>query len=718
MMNEAHESQEMDDGPDSEVDERKLTIAEILSGDNLVEMLDDQTVMRLGYLVVRDYEIDEGSREDWLKRYDRSLDIAMQVRKAKTFPWPGASNVKYPMLTVAAVQFQARAYPAIVDSSNLVKGRVLGPDPTGEKRERADRMGQHMTWQLLYKMVGWEEATDRLLLMLPITGCVFRKSYYDPIAGTNCSDMVPASDFVVHYMAKSLDAAPRYTHILHLYPYEVRERVKAGLWRDVPLGVPEEGGDDEDGLLRFYEQHRMADLDEDGIPEHYVVTTNTDGVVVRIVPCFAASDVYVRAGEEIKRATDLSEDELALPDHPIVRIERQQYFTKYGFIPSPDGAFYDIGFGTLLDDLTAAIDGTLNRMLDAGTLQNAQGGFLGAGVNIKGGNMKFAIGEWKRVDSGGGALRDSILPLQLPGPSPVLFQLLGMLLDAAKQITSVQDILTGANQGPNTPATTVLAQIEQGQKVMNGIFKRIHRAFGNELRILRRLNRDYLDEEEYFQLNDEDEPEVDEQGQPIQKQPQPIGRADYEDSDLDVVPVSDPTIVSDAQRMAKAQALLPFRGDPLVNQAEIAQRYFEALGVTDIKKLMTPPKPGPNPELLIEGMKQQLEKMKLKIDEMSKRGPASDALMSAATKAAALGLMNDAAALAGAATEIGAMENEQADGQGDVPGMAGPPADAGVPDLLGGPPEGADGGMGAGPSDDGGAAGIGGAPGATGGPVA
>jgi chaperonin GroES len=531
--------------------------------------------------------------------------------------------------------------------------------------------------------------------------------------------MIPASDFVVNYRAKSLDAAPRYTHILHLYPYEVRERIKAGLWRDVPLGLPDEGGDDEDGLLRFYEQHRMADLDEDGIPEHYVVTTNDQGVVARIAPCFDVFGVYVNVGDDIvKRASDLEPQELEGADYPIVRIERNQYFTKYGFIPSPDGAFYDIGFGALLDDLTAAIDGTLNRLLDAGTLQNAQGGFLGAGVNIKGGNMKFAIGEWKRVDTGAGTLRDNILPLQMPGPSPVLFQLLGMLLDAAKQITSVQDILTGANQGANTPATTVLAQIEQGQKVMNGIFKRIHRAFGCELRILRRLNRDYLNDEEYFQLNDENEPEVDEEGQPVMREPMAIGRADYEDGDLDVVPVSDPTIVSDAQRMAKAQALLPFRGDPLVNQGEIAQRYFEALGMADIKKLMTPADAGPNPMLLIEGMSKQLEKMKLAIEEMSKRGATANLLMDAAGKAAALGLLDDAAALAGEATNIGVNSNEPIDRAGDVSGMEGQPADAGVSDLLGGPPTGANEGMGEGSLADGSAASSGGPTGPVSGPVA
>jgi chaperonin GroES len=195
----------------------------------------------------------------------------------KTFPWPKAANIKFPLLTVASIQFQARAYPAIVDGSNLVKGRVLGRDQDGSKRERADRIGQHMTWQLLYRMADWEEDTDKLLLMLPITGCVFRKTYYDPIAGTNRSDMITADDFVVDYWAKSLDRAPRYTHILHRYPYEVRANFAADLWRKVQFSQEPESSDDVEGLIDFYEQHRMIDLDGDGIPEPYVVTTTTEG---------------------------------------------------------------------------------------------------------------------------------------------------------------------------------------------------------------------------------------------------------------------------------------------------------------------------------------------------------------------------------------------------------------------------------------------------------
>ncbi len=663
-----------------------LTLADILQPNvNLAEMLTDEELAKIGQHVLRDVEIDKASRADWLKRYQRWLDIAMQVRGPKNFPWPDASNVKWPLLTVASIQFQARAYPAIVEGSNLVKGRVLGPDPDGEKRARADRIGQHMTWQLLYKMLGWEEETDRLLLIVPITGCEFRKSYHDSIAGSNVSERVSAEDFIINYWAKSLDSAPRYTHVLHYYPHEVQEKVAAGLWLSVPVEPQSEDAHDEDALTDFYEQHRNIDLDGDGYPEPYVVTTTLEGKVARIAPCFGPDEVTVATGVGVMKLAEAAKSN-AEPLH-VVRIERRGYFTKYGLIPAPDGSFYDIGFGSLLEDLTASIDTTVNQMLDAGALQNAGGGFLGTGINLRGGNLTRRLGEWKRVDIAQGTLRDNIFHLEHPGPSAVLFSLLGMLIEAAKEITAVQDVMVGEGKS-NQPATTTLALIEQGHKVMTAIFKRIHRAFGQELRILRRLNRDYLDEEEYFQLNDADEP-----GQ--------ITRQDYADADLDVVPVSDPNTVSDMQKIARAQALLGFVNDPLVNQTAIREIAIEAMGLgAEKKRLLTVPQPAPDPKILIEGMKEARAKL---LDAAKVR--ASDAaaalkLVEAAERALMLGQVDDATAFMTAAQELGGDLDDDADpsfGPGDLPGMEGQPPDPGISPIPEGPPGGPAGGMGPGP---------------------
>lgn len=676
---------EQDDQPAA----KRPTLQQILTVENVADLLSDEELGRIADRCSQEFAYDMQSLEDakWTERYKRWMDVAMQVRKAKTFPWPNAANIKFPLLTTASIQFQARAYPAIVDGANLVKGRVLGNDPAGMKQARAQRIGSHMTWQLLYDMPGWEEDTDKLLLMLPIVGVVIRKTYYDSIEKRNVSEMIPADDFVINYWAKSLKSAPRFTHILRRYPYQVEENIRSGLWYevDLPAQTNEKDGSDT-APVEFLEQHCRMDLDGDGYPEPYVVTLLKDQPkVVRIAACFDKDDVKM-AGNGL-----------------VSRITQKQYFTKYGFIPSPDGSFYDVGFGQLLDDITAGIDTILNQSLDAGALQNAQGGFIGSGINVRSGNMKFVLGEWKRVDVTGGTLAQNIVPLNLPGPSAVLFNLLELLISAGKEITSVQDILTGAGQGVNTPATTVLAQIQQATKVMTGIFKRIHRAFGQELQILFGLNRDFLDEKAYFNLADA---------------PGEIGRADYQDKDMDVVPVSDPTSVNDAEKGAKAQALMIFIGDPMVNQKEIKQRYMEATGQRDIAKLFEVPPPPSDPKLLVEGARLALDKMKFDAQYDKDKAAAVTQFMDAAEQAAMLGLAPDAAMFAGAAMKL-AMESTQytletpngaqqpADGPGAMGGMEGPGGDAGLLPAPEGPPGGPDGSMGVGPEAGGGGPGAG-----------
>lgn len=624
------------------------------------------------------------------------------VRRNGIPVWCGNSNVKFPLLTVAAIQFQATAYPAIVDGSNLVKGRVMGPDPDGQKRQRADRIGDHMTWQLMYRMPDWEEETDKLLLMLPIAGCVFRKTYYDSVANTNCSEMVSGEDFVVNYMAKNLERAPRYTHRLKFYPHEVKEKIAAGLWVEVPISPTAEGSSDEDALIEFYEQHRYLDLDGDNAPEPYIVTTTKDGHVARLVPCFGAEDVTVATANGAMKAADAGSQGVQ-PNH-VVSIERRQYFTKYAFIPAPDGSFYDIGFGWLLEDIGEPVNVAINQMLDAGTVQNAGGGFLGSGINIRGGNMPFRVGEWKRVEvTNNSPLADNIFRLDHPGPSAVLFQLLGMMIDAARQITSVQGVVTGENPPPNQPATTTMALIEQGHKVLTGIIKRIYRAFGKELRVLFHLNGEYLDDEEYFP--------VDQGGTDMKS----VERADYNDKNIGVIPVADPNVITDMQKLARSEAeWSSFNGDPLINQLELRRNRMAALGTPDPETMLQVPPPPPNPELLLKGAEEARKKLDSEAKYVQAFASAADLLSDAVSKLYAAGLVTDAAALAATITELGGTIHGDLGG-GAIPAVEGQPANAGVPGPAPAAPQGPDGGMGPGPAPDAGAAGAGGPVGPVGG---
>ena len=454
----------------------------------------------------------------------------------------------------------------------------------GAKRARAERVARHMSYQLIDEMEEWETETDQLLHVVPIVGCAFRKTYYDPGLGRNRSELILADKFVVNYWAKSLDVCPRATHCIELYPHEIEERFRDGRYVQFDLAQPATSEpDDEESPHEFLEQHRLEDLDEDGYPEPYIVTVHKEtSTVVRVVPRFDE--------ESIKQGDN----------GQVVRIIADQYFTKFGFIPNFDGGFYDMGFGVLLRPISKAINSSINHMLDAGTLQTTGGGFIGAGLRIKSGDERFRPGELKRVVSVGGAIKDNIVMLDWPGPSPVLFSLLGLLIEAAKDITSVKDIMTGDAGNPNEAASRTMARIEQGMKVFSAIYKRLFRSLKSEYKKLFRLNAKYLEEDSYFTLLDD---------------PEAVGPKDYNAEDMDILPVADPTMVTEMQRFAQAEFLQTFLNDPYVNPLEARKRIFSAAGVPDPDELLVE-KPAPNPEIAQAADEIEVKKKEVEVKSM------------------------------------------------------------------------------------------------------
>ena len=587
-------------------EESTSLLQQFAEADNICELLENQHLGEIAQRVLQELEIDKGSRGDWDQKMKDAMDMALQVSQAKTFPWPNAANVKYPLLTTAAIQFNARAYPAIVPGKDIVKVKVNGDDSglfevipgpdgqpqmnpeTGEpltkeirapgaKQDRADRVGRHMSWQLGDEMEEWESETDRLLVVLPIVGCVFRKTYFDSGKGRNCSHMILPDMLYVDYDAKSLEDAPRITQEFELYPNQIVERIRSGVYINFEYTQKAE---DHDAPQTFYEQHRLLDLDDDGYAEPYVVTVHEESqTVVRIVARFYSEDVEIN------------------PQGEVSKIKPIHYFTKYGFIPNPDSAIYDLGFGMLLNPINETVNVIINQMLDAGTIQNAGGGFIGRGLRIKGGQLRFRPGEYKPVEVSGGKIADNLYHMDHKGPSPVLFNLLGLMIEAGKEIASIKDVLTGESTGANASPTTTIAMIEQGLKAFTAIFKRVHRSLKSELAKLYDLNRRYLPQESYFTFLDSQEA---------------IANKDYAD-DQDVSPVSDPTVVTDMQKMAKAQFLAQYKGDPFVNQMELRKREMDAAGIDNVESLLQePPQPGPPLADQIKAMELELEGMERK----------------------------------------------------------------------------------------------------------
>lgn len=591
------------------MDQKELQ--KIIDSSNLCEdYIDEGTQIDIGKKVCEWYDEDEDSRKEWKQRNEQWMKLATQVVEKKTYPWPNAANVKFPLLTTAAMQFAARAYPALVPGIRLVGGQVIGKDADGKKAASADRVGAHMSYQVMYEMPGWEEDMDRLCLMLPIIGCLFKKTYRDEMEDRNNSDLILPEDFVLDYYAKSVEAAYRKHHVIWRTKNEVLERINAGIYVDFSIGLPKDTDDhkvrDEVSGTRppraseatphkFLECHTFWDLDDDGYAEPYIFTVHYETQkLVRAVARFETQDIITKTDSKGKLS--------------VVKIKPIEYFTKFPFIPNPNGSIYDLGFGLLLGGINETINTLTNQLLDAGTLSTLSAGFMGRGIRIRGGSTRFQPGEWKPVDFTGDDIRKHVFPLPTKEPSDVLFKLLELCVSSGKELASVAEIMVGKMPGQNTPATTTMATIEQGMKVFTAIYKRVYRALGKEYEKLFRLNSLYMDDQVYFTIN---EPEGD-VGQEVYK-------TDYSPENITVRPNADPNITSSSQKLMQVEAMGKLLALQTINPQVFTKRYLEAIEATNIAELMQVQQqadPEAQKAQAEMAMKQQEHQMKMQLEQL------------------------------------------------------------------------------------------------------
>lgn len=595
-------------------------LSSFIQSKNIAEDIEDEELEELGISCVRAFDADLESRKDWEDRVEEWVKLATQVVEKKNYPWPGASNVKFPLVTIAAMQFAARAYPSLVPANgNLVNAKVVGFDPTTEKSQIARRVSKYMSYQILDTMPNWEEEMDKALLNLPIVGTCFKKTYYSAYHQKNVSEMVLAKDLIVNYWAKDLNRV-RKTEIKYLDKNDIEERVRAGLYRDVDLGrptfselgklhkertegigsAPQDEGEHDTTPYTILEQHCWCDLDGDGLAEPYIVDVDYNTKqVLQIIARYESEGVK------------LSED-----SSKIIRIEPIEYYTKLGFIPNPDGGFYDLGFGLLLGPINHSVNTILNQLIDSGSLSNLQAGFIARGLTLKGGMHQFRPGEWKVVNPVGDDLRKGIVPLPVREPSNVLFQLLGMLVQSGKELASVAEIFVGKMPGQNTPATTTQMTVEEGMRLFTAIYKRLYRSLTSEFRKLFDLNGRYLPQDyQGFILGDVS-----------------MGQAQQSDFDpankLKILPSADPTTASQSQKLAKAQSLLQLIPSGLINPKVAIKRVLEAQEQEGVDELMqVPPPQGPSPQEIEAQQKQQEMQMKMQIEQEKAQIKAKEAEM-------------------------------------------------------------------------------------------
>lgn len=613
--------------------------------------LTEAQLTEIGARVVEDWERDKAGNKDWREKAEKALDAAAQEKvEPKNYPFNGAANVKYPLLTISSMAFSSRAVPAIIKGDEAIKVKTFGKANASEKQKRADRVAEYLNYLLFYKVDGWEQDTDAMLVRLPAVGQHYRKVWWDPIKRRCCIESVSALRLVLPCDAKSLRESPRITHDYDRYPYELQQLMRSGHFREVEL-IPENATNDDQAPRVILEQYAYMDLDEDGLDEPYIFTVDSHTAqVLRI------DEGWDDDGLEVDPETM----------EPI-NFERNIPFVDYGFIPDPKGRAYSIGFGHLLTPIMDVVNTNINLMIDAGHAQVAGGGFVGNDIRLQGagqnGNLRWQPGEYKNVNSSGAEIRNAIFERTFPAPSPVLFELLGLLMDAAKDIASVNEAITG-DASRNAPVGTTLALIEQGQQVFNAIYKRIYRGLREEFKKFADCIAKYGDPEDYAKFVDvepegmghnggppmgdpampQDDPsQMMQQGPPQgllpAPPPQPMGaealfKRDFDFDDLDIRPISDPSAVTKAQTMAKMQLALTFLGQGIyADDRAVVRATLQAGGLEEADDWI-PQQPPPNPmaELMTQ-VQAAIAQLEVKEREANVRKTEADTQLSQAKTA-------------------------------------------------------------------------------------
>lgn len=539
-------------------------------GENIAEILDESTRGELASKITSYYHDDLDSRQDWYETFRDGLDLLGIKTNTRSEPFEGASGVYHPLLAEAVTHFQAQTYRELLPAGGPVDTQVMGvtSDP---KLEQANRVKNFMNYQLTYKMEEYDPEMDQMLFYLPLAGSAFKKSYYDPSVGRAVSRFVKAEDLVVPYTTNDLVTASRITHVIRMTENDLKKLQLSGFYRDVSMGSPSyikqndlqdkidelegvdrTGGDDEYTLLEVHGEFDLdgfEDKDENGEPTGlalpYIITI-----------CLDTNEVL-----SIRQNYD--------PTDPMRR--KVEYFTHYKFLPGL--GFYGFGLIHMIGGVTKSATAILRQLIDAGTLSNLPAGFKSRGLNIQRSDDPIQPGEWRDVDTPGGVIRDSFLPLPYKEPSGTLAQLLGLLVESGQKFAAVMDQGTGdGNQ--NAPVGTTVAMLEKGQKVISAIHKRLHYAQRSEFKILKRIFGEVLPQEYPYQ---------------VQGAQQSVFREDFTDN-VDVIPVSDPNIFSTTQRIILAQTQLQMAqsAPQLHNMREAFRKMYLALNIRDIDDLLLP----------------------------------------------------------------------------------------------------------------------------------
>ena len=535
--------------------------------DNLAEYLSDYELSRISSDLSSEFDSNKASRQEWEDTYSNGLELLGFSYSERSQPFRGASGVTHPLLAEAATQFQAQAFNELLPSSGPVRTAIMGEE-NREKASQAQRVRQFMNYYLTNVMEDYTPDMDQMLFYLPLAGSTFKKVYFDEALGRIVSKFVPAEQLVVPYETSDLDTCPNITQVVRMGLNDLRKMQVGGFYLDIPVtpvqqdldsvetemdrinGMESSQIDYDCTLLECHvdlDLEGYEDRDEEGEPTGiklpYIVTISQDNGQVLSV-----------------RRNYLEDDE---------QRKKIQYFVHYKFLPG--FGFYGLGLIHTIGGLSRTATSSLRQLIDAGTLSNLPAGFKARGLRIRDDDEPLQPGEFRDVDAPGGAIRDSLMPLPFKGPDQTLFQLLGFVVQAGQRFATITDMKVGdGNQG--AAVGTTIAMLEQGSRVMSAVHKRLHYAMRQEFKILARVMSETLPQEYPYSIEGAD---------------QSVMATDFDDR-VDVIPVSNPNAFSQSQRILLAQTKLQLatQAPEMHNMHEVFRDMYEALGVTDVDRLM------------------------------------------------------------------------------------------------------------------------------------
>ena len=537
---------------------------------NLNEILPEEDTDAMGNQLQSDYMEYKFSRAEWERAYIVGLELLGFKYTDRTQPFQGASGATHPVLAEAVTQFQALAYKELLPADGPVRTQVIGA-PNEEKTKQANRVKDFMNYELMEKMKDYEPDFDQMLFYLPLAGSAFKKTYYDELSKKAVSKFVPADDLIVPYTATSLDDAEAIIHRVKVSKNELRKQQVAGFYLDIDLGSPRQVEDDVEKKERELEGQRKTqdddvytllechvNLDIEGF-EDADETGEPSGIKI---PYIVTVDEATRNVLSIRRNYEIGDPEKT----------KIPYFTHFKFLPGL--GFYGFGLIHMIGGLSRTATAALRQLLDAGTLSNLPAGFKMRGIRIRDDAQSIQPGEFRDVDAPGGNLKDSFMMLPFKEPSATLLNLMGIVVNAGQRFASIADLQVGDGNQQAAVGTTV-ALLERGSRTMSAIHKRIYSSLKNEFKLLARVFKLYLPPEYPYDVVG---------GQRFVKQ------TDFDDR-VDILPVADPNIFSQTQRISLAQTELQLAtsNPQMHNMYQAYRNMYEALGVKDIDTLLVKP---------------------------------------------------------------------------------------------------------------------------------